>query len=89
MQIRSDLSFVIRESLIDFNFMTKRIRLNVLNPILIPVLVPMFLILSSSVYPAIMSSMENKEMLIISEVIAQLEGYIILIQVDYHSTCHT
>jgi hypothetical protein len=50
-----------------------RIKEFVPTPTLILVLVPMFLILSSSVYPAIMSSMENKEMQIISKVLAQLE----------------
>ena len=61
---------------------TKRISFDFPNRALIPVLVPMFLIISSSVYPAIISSMENKEMQIISEVMAQLKEEIILIQVD-------
>ena len=47
-------------------------RFNIPNRALIPVLVPMFLIISSSVYPAIISSMENKEMQIISKVMAKL-----------------
>ena len=45
---------------------------NIANRAIIPVLVPMFLIISSSVYPAIMSSMENREIQIISNVMAQL-----------------
>ena len=46
-------------------------RFNVPNRAIIPVLVPMFLIISSSVYPAIMSSSENKDMQIISKVMAE------------------
>ena len=60
--------------MIDLRALPKRISYCVPNRALIPALVPMFLILSSSVYPAIISSMENKEMLIAAEVIAQLKG---------------
>ena len=49
-------------------------RFNIANRALIPVLVPMFLIISSSVYPAIMSSLENKELLVIAEAAVQLRG---------------
>ena len=42
-------------------------------------LVPMFLIISSSVYPAIMSGIENKEMPIVTKVIAQLKGNDVLL----------
>ena len=52
----------------------QRKSVNVPNRSLIPVFVPMFLIISSSVYPVIMSSMENKEMQIISSVMAQQKG---------------
>ena len=62
-----------RVSLIDLSG-TERRRPNVLNPSIILILVPVFLIVSSSVYPAVLSSIENKEMLIISKVMAQLEG---------------
>ena len=61
-----------RVSLIDLSG-TERRRHNVLNPSIILILVPVFLIISSSVYPAFLSSMENKEMLIISEALAQLK----------------
>ena len=50
----------------------KRISLVVPNRTLVPILVPMFLIILSGVYPAIISSIENKEMQIISKVMAQL-----------------
>ena len=38
------------------------------------VFIPLFLLISSSVYPAIITSIENKEMLIVAEVAAQLRG---------------
>ena len=53
--------------------MTKRINFDFPNRTLIPVLVPIFLIISSSVYPAIMSSIQNRDMSIITEVAAQPE----------------
>ncbi len=37
-------------------------------------LVPMFLIISSSVYPAIISGIQNKEMALVADVVAQLQG---------------
>ena len=37
------------------------------------VLIPMFLIVSSSVYPAIISGIQNKEMALISDAVAQLQ----------------
>jgi hypothetical protein len=53
--------------------MKRRIESNVPNRIIILMLIPMFLIVSSSVYPAIMSSMENREMKIISQVLASIK----------------
>ena len=47
-------------------------RFNFQGRIVLSVLVPLFLIISSSVYPAILSSIENKQMVIISKVMAQL-----------------
>ena len=59
--------------MIILNVMTKRINFDFPNRTLIPVLVPIFLIISSSVYPAIMSSIQNRDMSIITEVAAQPE----------------
>ena len=74
--------------MIILNFMTKRINFDFPTRTLIPALIPMFLILSSSVYPAIMSSMENKELLIISEALAQLKDTNTVTS-SYHSTLPT
>jgi hypothetical protein len=60
--------------LIDQHALHKKLSVGHSNLALIPVLVPMFLILSSSIYPAIMSSMENKEASIIVDAAAQLKG---------------
>jgi hypothetical protein len=70
MQIKSDTLF--QHKMIDLRVIHKRLSSGNPSRSLIPVLVPMFLIISSSVYPAIMSSMENREMKIISNVIAKL-----------------
>ena len=60
--------------MIGLHALEQKINCGIPNRALIPVLIPMFLIISSSVYPAIISSIENKEMLIISNVMAQLRG---------------
>jgi hypothetical protein len=75
---KNQIISLIRENLIDLHALHKRLRVGHSNPghpnrALITVLVPMFLIISSSVYPAIMSGIENKEMKIISKVIAELQ----------------
>ena len=49
-----------------------RTSFDVPNSTRIFIFVPIFLIISSSVYPAIMSSIENEERLIVSEVMAKL-----------------
>jgi hypothetical protein len=61
-------------NLIDLRTITgKKFGTNVQNRTIILMLIPMFLIVSSSVYPAIVSTVENKEMKIIVEVLAQLK----------------
>ena len=57
--------------MVNLNVVTKRISFDFPNRTLIPVLVPMFLIISSSVYPTIMSSTENEEMQTVSNVMAE------------------
>ena len=57
--------------MIDLRVLQQRISYGIPNRALIPILIPMFLIISSSVYPAIMSSLENKDMQIISKVMAE------------------
>src|SRR5918996_6047832 len=52
----------------------RRVRPYFRNSAFILTLVPMFLIISSSVYPAIISGIQNKEMLVIAEALAQLDG---------------
>ena len=71
--------------MIDLNVITKRISFDFPTRSLIPVLVPLFLIVSSSVYPAIISSIENKEMKMTAEVLAQLNDNNIDTS-DLHST---
>jgi hypothetical protein len=51
----------------------RRARLYYANRTFILVLIPMFLIISSSVYPAIISTIQNKEMSIVAEAVAQLK----------------
>ena len=60
--------------MIDLRVIQKSISYGLPNRTLIPVLVPMFLIISSSVYPALISIVENKEMSTIAEAVAQLKG---------------
>jgi hypothetical protein len=71
MQIKSDTLF--QHKMIDLRVIHKRLSSRNQSRTLIPILIPMFLIISSSVYPAILSSMENKEAQIISKVMAELE----------------
>ena len=58
--------------LVDLLAITRRKGSVVPSRTIILMLIPMFLILSSSVYPSLMSSTENKEMLIISNVMVKL-----------------
>jgi hypothetical protein len=71
MQIKSDTLF--QHKMIDLCVIHKRLSSRNPSRTLIPVLVPMFLIISSSVYPAIISSIESKEAQIISKVMAELQ----------------
>jgi hypothetical protein len=59
--------------LIHLSLNKKKVGYGASNRALVPVLVPMFLIISSSVYPAIMSSEENKEAQISSKVMGELQ----------------
>src|SRR5688500_3905424 len=61
------------------------------NPSSALVLMPLFLIISSSVYPAIMFSIQNKELAIVPDVSAQLDNKgdgneIVVDTSGYHST---
>jgi hypothetical protein len=61
-----------RVNLINIRVIMRRARLYYANRTFILALIPMFLIISSSVYPAIISTIQNKEMLIVAEAVAQL-----------------
>jgi hypothetical protein len=73
MQIRSAVIFDIRNSLIDLLVRRKKICFAIPKRNNIPVLISAFLIISSSIYPAIISSTENAEYLITAKVLAQLD----------------
>ena len=60
--------------MIDLLAIQKRISSGVPTRALIPALVPLLLIISSSVYLAVISSIENKELLVIAEAAVQLRG---------------
>ena len=58
--------------MIDLHLLEGKVRTLLPKPTIIFVLVPIFLIISSSVYPAIISSIQSKEQYAIGEAAAKL-----------------